>query len=130
MKEKIIENLIYLKLLTKYKSTFYPFRKNQKILYSNRASFLENQRPGCYESYKMPLVKTTQYVTSIMDSLESRYSMRDVISIFCLNIKNFFKGQKVALKKPQILIKTGHDFSKEYICLIDVYVLKDGEELI
>ncbi len=130
MKEKIIENLIYLRLLTQYKSIFYPFRKNQKILYSNRASFLENQRPGCYESYKMPLVKTTQYVTSIMDSLENRYNMRDVISIFCLSIKNFFKGQNVALKKPQILIKTGHDFSKEYICLIDVYVLKDGEELI
>jgi hypothetical protein len=129
MKEKIIENLIYLRLLTQYKEIFRPFKKNQKILYSNRASFLENQK-CCYESYKMPLVKTTQYVSSIMDSLESRYSMKDVISIFCLNIKNFFKGQNVALKRPQILIKTGHDFSKEYICLIDVYVLKDGEELI
>jgi hypothetical protein len=129
MKEKIIENLIYLRLLTQYKEIFRPFKKNQKILYSNRASFLENQK-CCYESYKMPLVKTTQYVSSIMDSLESRYSMKDVISIFCLNIKNFFKGQNVALKRPQILIKTGHDFSKEYICLIDVYILKDGEELI
>lgn len=130
MKEKIIENLIYLRLLTQYRKIFYPCMNKQKVMRTERASFLQNTSNGCYESFKIPQIETTQYSMSIMDSSDNLYNIREVVSIFCLNIKNFFKGQKVALKKPRILIKKNMDFSNEYICVIDVYIVKEGEELI